>query len=149
MKQTISVMGEVNIKEINPITGEVVSDETFKNLVTNVGLAAIVDFLDGDNPTTFDYMAIGSGTTPAAAGDTALETELDRSSSPITPTQPTATTISWVETFTAGAGKSAITEMGMLDADSVGNLFNHLIFTARDNLNNDLQITYTVTIASS
>ena len=101
---------------------------------------------------TFDYMAIGEGAVAAAAADTALGDEKDRSSQ-LTPTQVADggvyKKIQWEATFTAAAGNDAITEMGMFDAGAAGNMFNRVVFTARDNENNDLKITYTLTVGSS
>jgi hypothetical protein len=76
---------------------------------------------------SFPYMAIGTGTTAAAIGDTALQTELSRSTV-ITPTNPTAASLKFSFSFTSLTG--AITECGLLSASSGGTLLNRLVFAA-------------------
>jgi hypothetical protein len=48
-------------------------------MITTVGLHALVGLIgDTDTPVDFTYIAYGSGTTAAAAGDTTLEAETSR-----------------------------------------------------------------------
>lgn len=47
------------------------------NLNTNAGLQYVLDLMVGDVATKYGYFGVGSGVTAAAAGDTALETELE------------------------------------------------------------------------
>lgn len=77
----------------------------------------------------FDRIAIGTGTTDPAAGDTALQTEAARSPQQ-TPTNPSATVYQVQYTFPAGTGTGAITEVGLFDANSSGNMLNRSEFAA-------------------
>lgn len=144
-KGNLKMRGIATIREINPKTGTVISEEKKQNIVTDAGAEAVVDYLADNAVDAFEFMAIGSGTTSVDESDTALEDEEDRSGA-ITPST-SGKTITWEHTFSSGAGKSAITEMGMLNASSNGTLFNHLTFTAKDNENNDLNITYDLTVS--
>ena len=54
--------------------GEVIRRFSFRNKVVDSGLGILASAL------TIDYIAVGSGTTAPTAGDTTLETEIDRKS---------------------------------------------------------------------
>jgi hypothetical protein len=97
------------------------------NLVVNTGKDAVIDRLQAAAVAVHDYQAIGTGTNAAAAGDTALQTEVARGQGALT--QPTSTTDRLVTTFAAGTGTGAITETGRLNAASTGNLFARQVFS--------------------
>jgi len=149
----INMKGKVKVREIDPETGEIISKEEKENIVVDDGAEAVVDGLDTGTMAGFHYMAIGNGEIAGdspSATDSSLTTEQARSSE-ITPSQPSADTIEWVNTFAAGDGTVDITEMGMFDsgtADS-GVMLNHIIFSnEKDNANNDLELTYQLTVNS-
>ncbi len=108
------------------------------NLITNVGHAAANARLSGQGSySTFVNLAIGTGTTAAAAADTALQTEittLGGARGAATASQVTTTvandTTQLVKTWTF-TGAFAVTEEGILDqAVSGGNLLAHQVFAA-------------------
>lgn len=91
------------------------------------------------------HMAIGSGTTSAVVGDTALETELGRVS--LTSTTVTNNSVAYVATFPAGTGTGAVTEAGILNASSSGTLLCRTVFSVINKGAADtLGITWTVTV---
>lgn len=71
-------------------------------------------------PAAFDYVAIGTGTTSPAAGDTTLETESAREQG--TYSEPASGQATISNEFGAGVGTGAITEYGVLNAASAGTL---------------------------
>lgn len=93
------------------------------NVVTNVGLDALLEAMN----TALGYLAVGSGTTAPAVGDTVLQTELDR----VATTNESSTVSAGVATsvieafFPTGDGNGTIAEWGLLDASSSGNLYLH------------------------
>lgn len=108
------------------------------NLITNVGHAAANARMSGQGSyATFVNLAIGTGTTAAAATDTALQTEITTGGGArgaATATQVTTTvtndTTLLVKTWTFTAA-FAVTEEGILDnATSGGNLLAHQVFAA-------------------
>ena len=124
------------------------------NLITTVGKAAIADLVGGVNSiAVFDYMALGTGTTAAAAGDTALETEITDSGleraqgTPTLVTTDTANdTLQVVYQWTA-SGSKAITEAGLLNAAAAGTLLAHQVFSAINVTSSDtVQITWKIDI---
>ena len=93
-------------------------------VITNAGLAIITNRLRGSG-TEPKYVAIGTSATTAAVSDTALGTEVetrtDGTSSQQT-TTATSDTYRVVGTVTA-TGSRAVTEAGLFDASSTGNMF--------------------------
>ncbi|MBT5235846.1 MAG: hypothetical protein HOM18_11165 [Candidatus Marinimicrobia bacterium] len=61
------------------------------------------------------HMAIGTGTTAAAAAQTALVTELERNAMTVSGGTVSTNTIEYAATYAAGDGTGAITEAGIFD----------------------------------
>lgn len=102
------------------------------NLVTDAGKAVFADLFIG-GVVTPQYIALGTGTTAAAAGDTALETETDgyRKAADRTRTTITVTNDTSQYTYTfAILDTYSFTEAGLLSADSGGTLFCRQVYTA-------------------
>jgi hypothetical protein len=91
------------------------------------------------------HMGIGTGTTAAAVGDTALETQAGRVS--LTSTTVTSNSVAYVATFPAGTGTGAITEAGIFNASSGGTMLCRTVFSVINKGAADtLGITWTVTV---
>lgn len=123
-----------------------------KNLITNAGLAGLASRTNGDgSEAAFTYLAVGTGTTAAAAGDTTLETEITDSglaraagTASRTTTTVTNDTARLTKTFSV-TGTKAVTEIGILNAASTGTLLCRQVFTAVNVQNGDsLAVTYDV-----
>jgi hypothetical protein len=108
-------------------------------VLTNDGEGHVIDQLDAFGT---HYIGQGTGTTPAAKGDTDLETPSAEARSGTTDTQPTADVLHMEATITS-LSTQAITEMGVFDASTSGNLIIHDVFTAI-NVNADDSITFKV-----
>lgn len=126
-----------------------------RNLVTNAGFAGIASRINGaGSEAVATYLAVGTGTTAAAAGDTALQTEITDSglarvsatASRVT-TTVTNDTAQLTTTFSV-TGTKAVTEAGYLNAASSGTLFARSVFSAVNVVNGDsLQLTYKIKVA--
>jgi hypothetical protein len=90
-----------------------------KNLVVTAGKGLIATRMTGTG-TAPSHMAIGSGSTAAAAGDTALGTELGRVA--LSSSTPAANVATYVASFPAGTGTGAVREFGLLNAGAGGTL---------------------------
>lgn len=126
--------------------GEVKQTETVHNLITNVGRNGIMDQLLA-SPTISkpSHMAIGTGTTAPAAGDTTLQTELDRNA--LTSKNRATNVVTMVGDWAAGDGTGAITEAGIFDAATTGNLYARATFSVINKAAGDtLSITWTFTL---
>lgn len=123
------------------------------NLVTDAGKAAVAGLINGVVTDFFDFIAIGTGTTAPAAGNTTLEAEIttnggQRASSTNTrvTTDVTNDTAQGVTTF-AFTGSFAVTESGWLSASSGGTLLCRQTFSAINVVNGDsLQVTWKVDV---
>ena len=95
--------------------------------------------------TAMSHMAIGTGSTAAAAGDAALGNEAGRVA--LTSTTVTSDAVAYVATFAAGTGTGAITEAGIFNASSSGTLLCRTVFSVINKGAADtLGITWTVTV---
>ena len=125
------------------LNGEVVRD--IDNLVVTAGKGYVADRMK-NNSSTMSHMAIGSGTTAAAAGNTALGTELGRVS--LTSTTVSSNVVTYVATFAAGTGTGAVTEAGILTASSGGTMLCRTVFSVVNKGSADsMTITWTVTVS--
>ena len=114
------------------------------NLVTNTGMAGVASRINGDGAeAVFTYIAVGTGTTAAAVGNTTLETEsttagLARAAgtaSRVT-TDVTNDTAQLVKSFSV-TGTVAVTESGVLNAASAGTLLARQVFSAMNVVSGD------------
>lgn len=135
--------------ELRDRHGRLKQVEEVDNLITTAGRNAIVERLDSSpgtgQPT---HMAIGTGTNAAAAGDTTLQTELDRNA--LTSNTSSSNVLTMVGDWAAGDGTGAITEAGVLNASSNGTLYSRAVFSVINKGASDtLQITWTYTLTVS
>ena len=116
------------------------------NLVVTAGKGYVASRIKDASATAMSHMAIGSGTTNPAAGDTALETELGRVS--LTSTSVSGAVVTYVATFAAGTGTGAVTEAGILNASSSGTLLCRTEFNVVNKGSSDsMTVTWTVTVS--
>ena len=122
----------------------------FHNLITSAGKAGMASRCNGDGAEAlFNYLAVGTGTTAAAVGDTTLEAEitdsgLARATATCSRTTTTVTndTAKLSHTWSV-TGSKAITEAGALNASSAGVLLGRQVFSAVNVVNTDnFQIDY-------
>ena len=129
--------------------GRIKQTEEVDNLITTAGRNAIVERLDSSPGTSQPtHMAIGTGTNAAAAGDTTLQTELDRNA--LTSNTASTNVLTLVGDWAAGDGTGAITEAGVLNNSSGGTLYSRAVFSVINKAAGDtLQITWTYTLTVS
>lgn len=113
--------------------------------VTNTGLGITTNRIKGAG-TEPKYVAWGTGTTAAEATDTALETAGAEARTDGTSTQQTTNTTNdtyqVVGVITCTGTNKAITEVGLFDASSAGNLFLRGTFDAINvNVGDSVQFT--------
>jgi hypothetical protein len=122
----------------------VVVQET-DNLVVTAGKEWVADRMNDAN-TVMTHMALGIGTTAAAAGDTTLDSELDRNT--LSSTTVSTNTIAYGCTWAAGDGTGAITEAGLFDAATGGDMLARTVFSVVNKGSSDsITITWTITIS--
>ena len=115
------------------------------NLVVTAGKNYVAARIK-NNSTVMSHMAIGTGSTAAAAGNTALGSESARTA--LTSSTVTDNEIVYVDTFAAGTGTGAITEAGIFNASSGGTMLCRTVFDVVNKGASDaMTITWTVTVS--
>ena len=126
------------------LNGELVQE--VDNLVVTAGKGYVASRMKDASATAMSHMAIGSGSTAAAASDTALGNELGRVS--LTSTTVSAAVVTYVATFAAGTGTGAVTEAALLNASSSGTMLCRTVFSVVNKGSADsMTITWTVTVS--
>jgi hypothetical protein len=148
INEKLNMKGELRLVLSSPNSADQIVE--VKNLVVSTGLAFIASRMKDTASAEMSHMAIGAGTTPAAAADAALESELARvvlSSSTLVTTNVTDDAIQYVASFVPGIGTGAVTEAGILNDPTVGSLLCRTVFPVINKGAADtLTITWKVTI---
>ncbi len=99
------------------------------NLIVDVGFSFVAQAigLSSGRPAVMSHIAVGTGTTAAAAGNTALVTEILRKAATFSHTAGTKV-FQFEATFNAGEATGAITEAGVLNAASAGAMLDRVVF---------------------
>jgi len=145
----LPLVGEVFVELRGP-DGEVKDVRRTPNLVVDAGEVHIADQLSTTpGGAAMSHMAVGTGATAPAFGNTALGAEVDRNA--LTSRTDSGNVVTYVGTWAAGdATNSALTEAGIFNAGAAGTMLARATFTAIDKQAGDtLTITWTVTIGTS
>lgn len=136
----LKLTGKLSIAINNEVVQEI------PNLVVTTGKGYVASRMKDATATAMSHMAIGTGSTAAAASDSALGTEAGRVT--LTSTTVSANEVEYVATFAAGTGTGAITEAGILNASSSGTLLCRTVFSVVNKGSADaMTITWTVTVS--
>lgn len=142
-KSNITVVGTPHIVLMDK-DGNVKQDFSVPNRVVTVGKNFIAARMVG-TPAAMSHMALGTGTTAAADGDTALQTEIGRIA--LTSSTSAGAVATYIATFPAGVATGAVTEAGILNASSAGTLLCRTTFpVVNKGADDTMSITWTVTI---
>ena len=116
------------------------------NVVVAVGKQIIAARLAGNTIAIPSHMAVGSDSTAAATGQTALGGELGRVV--LDSTARVSNVLTYIATFPAGTGTGALTEAAILNASSTGNMLCRTTFSVVNKAVGDsIVITWNVTVA--
>jgi len=147
IKDNFKAKGRLNIV-VKDAEGNVKDSREVDNLVVNTGLAYIASRMKDTTDTAMTHMAVGTGTTAAAAGDTALGSESHREL--LDSTTVTANAIAYVSSFEAGEGTGALTEAGIFNAASAGTMLCRTVFdVVNKGANDTMSVTWTITITAA
>ena len=117
-----------------------------ENLVVAVGKQVIAARLLGNTLAVMSHMAVGSDSTAAATGQTALGGELGRVT--LDSSARVSNVNTYIATFPAGTGTGALTEAAILNASSTGNMLCRTTFSTVNKASGDtVVITWNVTVA--
>ena len=142
----IEVTGRLELKLMRA-DGEV-KTILVKNLVTTVGKGVIADRMKASPALgAMSHMAVGTNNTAPAVGDTTLGAEVSGSRTSLTSTGVTANAVTYIATLGAGVGTGALTEAGIFNAGSGGEMLARTTFsTINKGAGDSLQITWIVTV---
>jgi len=120
----------------------------FTNLVVTAGKGVIADRMKGTPAkAAMTHMAVGTNNTAAAAGDTTLGAEVGSSRTALSSTSVSTNVITYACTFAAGTGTGALTEAGIFNASSAGDMLCRTVFsTVTKGASDTMTITWTVTV---
>lgn len=144
LQDSLKVTGDVLV-EIIGADGALKDRREIKNLVVTTGKEFIAARMVG-TPTEMSHMAIGAGTTAAAAGDTALGSELGRVT--LASDSASGAVVTYTASFPAGTGTGAVTEAGILNAGSGGTMLCRTVFAVVNKGADDaMSITWQITVS--
>jgi len=128
--------------------GNIKDEKKVENLIVDTGLDYIASRMNGTSESVMSHMAVGTGSTAAAAADTALGTELNRQS--LTSTTVTDNALAYVASYAAGTATGSLTEAGLFNASSAGTMLCRTVFgTVTKAADDSMTITWTITVSAS
>ena len=128
------ILKDKMIAEVYDKNGNLKQRVEGEDLVVNVGKAQVAGLINGVVTSAFKYIAIGTGTTSPSASDTGLGNEIKRKSATTSrvTTSVSNDTAQLEATFSSSDGlsdSSAVTESGVFDASSGGNMLCRQTFS--------------------
>ena len=148
IKDKLKLSGNVKIELIDQ-NGHIKETREIKNLVVSTGLTFICSRMADTSSNVMSHMALGSGTTAAAANQTDLVSILG-SREALDSTSASSNTITYVASFEAGDATGAVTEAGLFNASSGGTMLCRTVFSVVNKGAQDiLNITWVITLQAS
>lgn len=144
LKDTVKTIGKLDVV-LTDENGKVKESFTVPNLVVQTGKNFIAHRMTGGGNTVMSHMSIGTNNTAAALNNTTLGTETARVS--LTSATVASNVVTYVATFNPGtpATANAITEAGIFNAGSGGEMLCRTVFDVVNKGTLDtLSITWTI-----
>jgi hypothetical protein len=143
-QENLKVTGAVAIKVFDK-NGALKQEQNIKNLVVTSGKEFIAAAMVG-TPTQMSHMAVGAGTSAAAAGDTNLGSELGRVA--LTSDTSSGAVVTYVGDFPAGTGTGAVTEAGLFNDPTGGVMLCRTVFAVvNKGVDDAMSITWQITVS--
>lgn len=151
INENLKLSGQLNIV-LKDKAGNVKEERELKNLVVNAGLAYIASRMTGTAKDVMSHMGLGSGSTAAAAADTDLGSLLG-SREALDSTTISGTNdekVVYVSSFEAGDATGAVTEAGIFNAATGGDMLCRTVFSVVNKAADDtMSVTWTITLSAS
>jgi hypothetical protein len=148
VEEQIKITGHVDVV-VTDKDGNIKDTRSIKNLVVTAGktfIAASMLKTTTNSPAAMSHMAVGSGSSAAAVGDTALGSQLGRVS--LASASSTGAVVTYTATFAAGTGTGAVTEAGIFNNSSGGDMLCRTVFSVVNKGTDDaMSVTWTVTVS--
>ena len=148
INENLKLSGQLGIV-LRDKDGNIKEERTEKNLVVTTGLNYIASRMKDATADVMTHMALGSGTTNAAASQTDLVTLLG-SREALDSTTVTNNAVAYVASFEAGDATGAVTEAGIFNAASSGTMLCRTKFNVVNKAADDtMTVTWTITLSAS
>ena len=151
INENLKLSGQLSIV-LKDKAGNVKDERKVKNLVVNKGLEYIASRMKDASKSVMSHMALGSGTTAAAAAQTDLITLLGAREAldSTTIAGSNSEKIVYVSAFEAGDATGAVTEAGIFNASSSGDMLCRTVFSVVNKAADDtMSVTWTITLSAS
>ena len=148
--ENLKVKGRLSIV-LRDKDGNVKDERDVDNLVVNAGLAYIVSRMVGTAKAVMSHMALGSGTTSAAGSQTDLVSVLGVREALDSTTIAGANNnqVVYVSSFEAGDATGAVTEAGIFNAATAGDMLCRTVFPVVNKAADDaMTVTWTITLSA-
>ena len=144
LTDSVAAKGHLQVLKYNEF-GQLAEQRSIPNLIVAVGKSVIASRLVGNTIAVFSHMAVGSSNTAVTTSQTSLGTELGRVT--LDSTTRTNNTVVYIATFPAGTGTGTLSEAGIFNNSSSGDMlcrtnFNGVVKGVGDTV----VITWNVTI---
>ena len=148
--ENLQLSGQLSIV-LKDKNGQIKETREVKNRVVNTGLAYIISRMTGTSKGVMSHMAVGSGTTAVAATQTDLISMLGarKALDSTTINGTNSEKVTYIATFEPGKGTGAITEAGIFNAASGGDMLCRTVFPVVNKQADDtMVITWTITVSA-
>lgn len=129
VRAQVRLVANLRVEEHDAETGVLLRAQEKRNLVVDAGLNLIRDLLDGDAVAGLTHMAVGTGSTAAAAAQTALVAEVARGAVTQRISNAKQLIVRYFLPSTLGNG-STLAEVGILNAASTGTMFARAVLAS-------------------
>lgn len=145
ISDSIKVKGDLTVKLYDQ-NGVVKDSREIPNVVVTNGKNYIASRMNSNTAVIMSYMAVGSSSTAAAAGQTALGTELGRVA--LDSASVADSTVTYTATFPPGTGTGTLVEAGIFNASTSGTMLCRTTFSSVSKAAGDtVVITWNVTVS--
>lgn len=151
INENLKLSGQLGIV-LKDKNGNVKESREIKNLVVNSGLAFIISRMVGTSKAVMSHMAAGAGTTAAAAGQTDLVSLLGAREAidSTTITGSNNEKVQFVATFEPGDATGAVTEAGIFNAATGGDMLCRTVFpVVNKSADDQMAFTWTITLSAA
>lgn len=150
INENLKLSGQLDIV-VKDKNGAVKEERTEKNLVVNAGLAFIASRMTGTAKSVMSHMALGTGTTAASGAQTDLVT-IAGSREALDSTTITGSNnekVQYVASFEDGDAEGALTEAGIFNAATSGDMLCRTVFAVVNKAPGDtMEVTWTITLSA-
>ena len=147
INDTFAMKGDLTITVKDAATGTIKDQRELKNLVVTAGKGFIASRMAAASASVMGWIAVGTDSTAAAVGNTALGTEVARVATTVSGGTVSTNTVTYVSTFPAGTGTGALVEAGIFNAASAGTMLARTVFSVvNKGAADEMTITWVITV---